>query len=75
MDVTSTTNSANQIAKAHSSIKLQPEVLLQEHNVSNDTDTVTLSNEAIAAANGEIETPTPKPEHGGGGVYVPPVKE
>lgn len=74
MDVTSATktNPLNKAVTVNSNVSEQTENLTQETNV---TDTVTLSDEAIAAANGETPTPTPTPQHGGGGVYVPPVKE
>lgn len=41
-------------------------------NQASTTDTVTLSAEATAAAE---ETETPIPQHGGGGVVIPPVKD
>ncbi len=77
MDVTSTasSNHLNKTSQQTNSTSQQNEQSVQAANKVN-TDQVTLSDEAIAAANNDAATQETEPDvtpfHAGGGVYVPP---
>lgn len=59
---------ANQPVSTDTKPKQKNEAVTKEQNQAPATDTVNLSDEAIAAANEEVVTP----RHGGGGIVIPP---